>query len=562
MSPSFVCDGNPVAYSDGRHSWMNIAEARMHRGTIDFEGAKVRAIESHSTLTSVLARTRRHVSLTSDKTRRTMGQIFTPLAVAQLMANWIEPIRREFRFIDAGAGVGMLTAAVCERVASFDESRIIHADAYETDIAVLPALRETMHQCEQFLVGRGHRFTFVIHEDDFVLRRPRASLFSADAHDAVADVVIMNPPYLKLPKDAPQARAFAELIHGQPNLYALFMAAAVELLKPGGELIAISPRSFCNGLYFREFRRWFLARMALRQMHIFESRRTTFKDSDVLQESVITVATRQSQPRLTIGVSSSNGRNLTHPYSRSYPTDSVVDNSSGDAVIRIPSSDLDLPVIRAVEAWSATFAERGLRISTGPVVSFRATPFLLPTADHPDAIPLFSIHNVRPFATVWPLTKGKKPIAFRWCDGSARLVLPARNYVLLRRFSAKEEHRRLTASAYIPSMHERARPIAIENHLNYVTHQSRELTAFEAHGLTALFNSAFLDRYFRTFSGNTQVNATEIRSLPFPGLESLAKIGQRIASIPIGCRTNIEEIVLEELGIESSTLTGISEIHA
>ena len=63
-------------------------------------------------------------------------------------------------------------------------------------------------------------------------------------------------------------RAFAEIVHGQPNVYALFMAAAVELLKHGGELIAITPRSFCNGLYFREFRRWLLARMSLRHIHL------------------------------------------------------------------------------------------------------------------------------------------------------------------------------------------------------------------------------------------------------------------------------------------------------
>ncbi len=524
---------------------------------VRFHKSGIRDERPGSILHDVVARTSRHVSLTCDVARRSAGQVFTPPSVATFMADQISSIGPHFRFVDAGAGIGVLSAAVCERIAAFDEPREIHADLYETDHAVLPALTETMSICRRTLEERGHQLTFSVHNEDFVLGRSDDSLFEGRKM-SVADAVIMNPPYLKLAKGSPQARMFPEVVHGQPNLYALFMAAAVELLKPGGELVAITPRSFCNGLYFREFRRWFLSRMAMRRVHLFESRRATFKESDVLQESVITISTCQARPHTSIIVSSCHGSEMTDSVSHSHPAADLIDDSSGDRVIRLPSSEDDIAVMRTVESWKATFAQRGLRISTGPVVSFRATSFLLPAADHPEAIPLLSIHNVRPFVTVWPVTKGKKPIAFRSCDSSASLVLPARNYVLLRRFSAKEETRRLTASAYLPSTEDRKRPIAIENHLNYVTHQTRELTAREAHGLTALFNSAFLDRYFRTFSGNTQVNATEVRSLPFPPLDSLARIGERTAGVLPTERAAIEAIVLYELQIDPSTMTIVS----
>ncbi len=93
----------------------------------------------------------------------------------------------------------------------------------------------------------------------------------------------------------------------------------------------------------------------------------------------------------------------------------------------------------------------------------------------------------------------------------------------------------------------------MENHLNYVYHAERELTVNETYGLAALFNSALLDRYFRTISGNTQVNATELRTMNFPDLKTLASIGKEIQPILEGASsTQIERIVLKKLGVAES----------
>jgi adenine-specific DNA-methyltransferase len=427
---------------------------------------------------------------------------------------------------------------------------------YETDPAVLPLLRQTITECQDALAAKGHHLDATIHEEDFVLRRPESSLYATSPRTGYADVVLMNPPYAKLAKDSPQARAFSEIVHGQPNVYALFMAAAVELLKTGGELIAITPRSYCNGLYFREFRRWLLSRMSLQYIHLFESRRATFKESEVLQESIITVAAKQNSQSPEVLVSVSHGPSLDACEALPRLASSIIEDSTGDSMIRLPASTADLDIIHEVESWGGTFADRGLRISTGPVVSFRATKYLLDNVDHADAVPLLSIHNVRPYATVWPVAKGSKPIALHATNGAAALLLPAKNYVLLRRFSAKEEPRRLTASPYLPTATERQGAIALENHINYVTHTSRELTVPEVYGLVAIFNSALLDRYFRVLSGNTQVNATEIRSIPFPDLQSIARIGERVASLGVAERATIDAAVLDVLGI-SPLLLGV-----
>ncbi len=101
------------------------------------------------------------------------------------------------------------------------------------------------------------------------------------------------------------------------------------------------------------------------------------------------------------------------------------------------------------------------------------------------------------------------------------------NYVLLRRFSAKEEARRLLAAPYLAEDYPYSQ-LGLENHLNYIYGQKSELTTEETIGLSGLLNSGLIDRYFRISNGNTQVNASELRALPIPSLAVVTAIGKAI----------------------------------
>ena len=312
--------------------------------------------------------------------------------------------------------------------------------------------------------------------------------------------------------------------------------------------MAITPRSFCNGLYFRGFRHWYFDRVALDHIHIFESRTETFKHSNVLQESIITKVHRLGTPSPTIAVTTSFGADLTNGLQRSeIPASDIIDNSSGDCVIRIPEGEDDREIMQLVESFPLRFAETGLRISTGrwccsgPPNTFSPTQPTRPL--FPCSIPTTS----KPFATRWPLAKNGKHKAIKCCEDSLRLLVPTKNYVLIKRFSSKEEKRRLTAACLLKA--DFPFPyLGIENHVNYVYHAERDLTEDEVYGIAALFNSTLIDRYFRTISGNTQVNATEIRAMNFPELKLLSRIGKQV-------RRNTEEaeaVVLKELGVTGS----------
>lgn len=510
-------------------------------------------------LSHVLELQQRFENSVSGGHRRQRGQVFTSVEVARFMASLLTAIPQEYNLLDPGAGVGMLTAAFCERVLKLRSPRIITGHLFENDPQLIPLLRRNLDNCRRLLAEAGHRFVYSIHDEDFVLAVSHGSngkhLFDESSFNVRCDGVVMNPPYFKLRKNSAQAKAMAHIVHGQPNIYAFFMALAARLLKDGGEIVAITPRSFCNGLYFRSFRQWYFNRVALDHIHIFESRTETFKHSSVLQESIITKVHRLGSPSSTVAVTSSFGGNMTDGVQRSeVPAENIIDTASGDYGVRIPEGKDDREIMQLVESFPLRFSESGLRISTGPVVLFRATDYLLADANDESAVPLLHAHNIKPFATRWPLAKNGKFGAFKRCEGSLRLLVPTKNYVLLKRFSAKEEKRRLTAGCLLRD--EVPYPfVAIENHVNYVYHAERELSDDELFGIAALFNSSLLDRYFRTISGNTQVNATEIRTMKFPGLRLLDKIGEQVRRNT----ADAEDIVLKELQVDGSLCSCLVE---
>ena len=186
-----------------------------------------------------------------------------------------------------------------------------------------------------------------------------------------------------------------------------------------------------------------------------------------------------------------------------------------------------------MHAWKGSLQAFGMRISTGPVVPFRARHLIIENNMADDShIPLLWMQNITPMSTQWP-AKTRKQQFIRNNGESKKLLVRNSNYVLMRRFSAKEENQRLVAAPYLSAaLH--ADSIGLENHLNYIYRPEGDLSEEEVLGLAALYNSKLFDTYFRTFSGNTQVSATEIKDMPLPELSAIKKIGSILKSSNLG----------------------------
>jgi adenine-specific DNA-methyltransferase len=126
----------------------------------------------------------------------------------------------------------------------------------------------------------------------------------------------------------------------------------------------------------------------------------------------------------------------------------------------------------------------------------------------------------------WPLQNFDKPQGILRQAGHKLLVKNV-TQIVIRRFSAKEELRRITA-AVLPEGAFGSEYIGLENHLNYLYRLNGVLSYEEAAGLAAFLNSSLVDRYVRIANGNTQINATELRKLPLPDWQQLVAIGKQV----------------------------------
>ena len=48
------------------------------------------------------------------------------------------------------------------------------------------------------------------------------------------------------------------------------------------------------------------------------------------------------------------------------------------------------------------------------------------------------------------------------------------------------------------------------------------------YGLYVIFNSTLYDRYYRILNGSTQVNSTEINTIPIPSKDIIEQLGEKI----------------------------------
>ena len=442
------------------------------------------------------------------KPNKDLGQFFTPSSVARFMAQMLPKHEGLNHVLDPGAGIGILSCALCE-VLNSD----IELEAYEVDAELAVYLNQCLSYARTWMVSKNRRLSYTIICDDFILRRGDAL---NTAHDKLFDTVISNPPYFKLPKIDPRAQIAESVVHGQPNIYALFMAVSAALLNEGGYAVFITPRSYAAGQYFTLFRQYFFSHMQPRAVHLFESRRDIF--DNVLQESLILLAQRSTQVKNVV-LSSSPNFDFKHIMSR---TKSATEVLSKDNVLHLPLSDQDDAVAEIVRSWTGNLAHFGMEISTGPVVPFRAVNLVTIDGDVPlTHAPLLWMQNIKPMHWKWPIShKGQ----YLTIDGANKLLLPNQNYVFLRRFTAKEERHRLVAAPYLAELDTHV--IGLENHLNYIHRPNGHLTEHETRGLAVLLNSTLMDSYFRIFSGNTQVSATELRKLPLPPLETIVELGR------------------------------------
>jgi adenine-specific DNA-methyltransferase len=478
--------------------------------------------------------------------RHELGQFLTPQPVADFMASLFEARWQELDLLDAGAGGGALTDALVQRLcASRHKPKRISVTACELDEALIESLHVTLRGCQRECERAGVRFSATVLNEDFIgaaVPMVRGDLFCS--HKPRFDAAIVNPPYHKIRSDSSTRLLLRSAGIETSNLYTGFVALIARLLVDWGELVAITPRSFCNGPYFKPFRTDFLETMSLRRLHVFESRSAAFSRDDVLQENIIVHAIKGAPTPKHVVVSTSTGATDSPVVAHEVEYTEVVSPEDPEQFIHVVGDDRQRDARSVMERLSASLGELGLAVSTGRVVDFRAEEYLRhqPCSD---TVPLIYPCHFDGGYVHWPKDKTRKPNAIVSNEQTRELLVSAGVYVLVKRFTAKEERRRVVACIYDPQRIAGAL-VGFENHLNYFHEKGHGLRMNLARGLAGFLNSTVVDLYFRQFNGHTQVNATDLRSLNYPTKCELEKLGRGIAG-PGMPQEELDALVEEEL---------------
>ena len=461
------------------------------------------------------------------ETKSAFGQYMTPATVASFMASLFpSPSNQNIKLLDPGAGVGSLTSAFVEHLCKGKTGYHIDVDAYEIDSVMRSYLEKNLNLCEAAAAEYGGSVTWRVFAEDFIseVSRKASSLNSLwpEKVDRYTHC-IMNPPYKKISSASRHRTSLRTAGIETVNLYSAFVALSLLLLEKGGYLVAIVPRSFCNGPYYRPFREFMLQHAAVRRIHLFGSRNKAFKEDKVLQENIILVLEKGGRQKgVTISISTDD--TFSDISVSDYPFREVVREDDKELFIHIPATP-EADFLNDAKSFSYTLSEIGVQISTGPVVDFRMKDQLkaMPEAG---TVPLLYPCHFKGQSIQWPIEAGKKPNAILCNADTQKWLYSTGFYTVVRRFSSKEEKRRIVASVVDPAVFGAAEKIGLENHLNVFHINKGPLTEVIARGLAVFLNSTAADDNFRRFSGHTQVNATDLKLMKYPSRKALIELGK------------------------------------
>jgi adenine-specific DNA-methyltransferase len=469
----------------------------------------------------VLQQTTEYIESMPKSLRKKYGQFFTSRDTAIFMANLFTiPNQKVISILDPGAGSGILSVALLERLQNDPNIEKIKLVCYENDPNVLELLRSNLNWVQ---AQTTKEVSYQVITDNYILSQMSDYnlMLDADSDPQKYDLIIGNPPYIKVAKDAPEAKAMPDVCYGAPNLYFLFASMSMFNLKKSGEMVYIIPRSWTSGAYFKRFRQKFLTEGALKHIHLFASRDKVFEKECVLQETIIIkvqkTAIKPKQITITTTQSNADFSAMT-VFEAPYTT--VV--SGGEFYVYLVTNAEEVEILQTLNQWNDTLPSIGLRMKTGLTVDFRNRNALRDRVEE-KAVPLFYSQHIQAGKVVFPVGKENEYIV----TDQNSLLQPNTNYLFVKRFTAKEERRRLQCGVYLARKYPEYTEISTQNKINFIS-GLKGLSECVVYGLYVLFNSTLYDCYYRILNGSTQVNSTEINSMPVPPMNVIESMGKKL----------------------------------
>jgi adenine-specific DNA-methyltransferase len=471
-----------------------------------------------------------------EEKRRHLAMFFTPPSITQRLLDDLERsgvLFAEHTFYDPACGGAAFLAPIAQRIRQTLKAK--GATAGQILAAVGNRLFGT--DLDPVLCRLSKQFLRMVLASEIAATKTEPELHIATANSLLdidqlvgrIDVVVCNPPYRKMPASEVRqyANRFSEVIEAQPNLYGLFIAQCVRLLRSHGVAALVTPTSFLSGQSFSKLRHYLMTHSEITQIGIVADKSGVF--IGVEQETALTLLRRRlvhhsATTTATVKVVSRDGTMKS--------VGPCVLPSSGNSW-PIPRDEGDAEILRIASASHARLADYGYRPRIGALVWNRdkrqtyASEAKAKLVKKGLVLPLLWSSDIRQNETL--VFSGKSKVngepSFVKVSGFDTPAVVSKPAVLLQRVTSNEQPKRLVAAPVPTEILARFGGFVGENHT--VILEALEGCIFPPERLAALLGSTFVDRYFRCISGATNVSIFELSQLPLPSPHMLLRAIER-----------------------------------
>lgn len=485
-----------------------------------------------------------YTAMLPDEMRSRLGAYYTPPPLAERLVSIATNAGVDWsncRVLDPACGGGAFLSAVAAPLVNAGPGSAVQMLAsiasrlrgFEVDPYAAWLSQVFLEVCLMPLCQRaGKRFPVVVEVCD--------SLKAEEPKERAAhyDLVIGNPPYGRVSLEAGMRERYRRSLYGHANLYGVFTDLAVRFAKSGGIIAYVTPTSFLAGQYFKALRSLLVSSARPVNIDFVSVRKGVFDDA--LQETMLATYRKSGvylKPPTVHFIAPTQEDKI------SVESGGQFELPPGGGPWLVPRSREQSRLIAALRNMPHRLKDYGYEVSTGPLVWNRHKPQLAAKLGK-NAFPLIWAESVTAAGRFeFKADKRNHLPYFKTKEGDDWLVTRTA-CILLQRTTAKEQLRRLIAAELPVDFIIEHGAVVIENHLNMI----RPITdspAVSARLLTALLNSAVVDRAFRCISGSVAVSAYELENLPLPAPADLKNLLNRKTSTEV-----IEDTCLKLYGAD------------
>lgn len=453
------------------------------------------------------------------------SQFFTPYNIALKMINTIDMEqyynKNTLYILEPSAGFGILIVSLINYIIKFNKDtklKKIVIDAYEIEKEISTTLNKNLKLLKHMIESDYNiSLEYKVINKNFILHNK--DKWKSDNINYKYDIIISNPPFDKINQSCEEAKIMKNIIHGQPNIYTLFIAMSLKLLKHSGTYVVLSPRNYLNGTYSIKLRSFISNNYSLVHLHSFE-RRTIF--NLVFQEIIISTYIGKK----------SNNNNIEISYNGTSSFTTKIDNLISDKKTKsliLPKSENELASFKSFSKFKYKLKDINLKVSVGSVVQFREKHvydnIYAPKKNYPLLVNVDILENniINYYNRKNTRKTHKKSIS----NKSKRLINNS-NYVIVRKITAKNSSNLLLA-AVLHKNYFNTDKIGLDNNLVYFHKlNNSELSIKEAYGIYCFISSSYFKKMYSLINGTHTINISDFNNIKFPSEKKLIALGEEL----------------------------------